>query len=322
MISPVERIGATPVFYPITDFGIPDLSYLQKANLDGTRAILVPHLFGLPRPLGEVADFCRSRSIALIEDCAHSFFGRAGGKAIGTTGDFAIGSLPKFFPVVEGGLLASATRRIPVGLLPARPLRHEFRAAWDMVDIAARVGRLGPFGIVAGQVSSYRRGRRRPEPAINSLAGDDGNVESLHSESLRDIFLAPNALRRTESWVVANYDYLHNTTMRRRNYRAISAALADIKLVRRPFPDCEDDFAPYVFPLLVREADVPYSRMRTAALPVFRWDRVWPNTPTFSGDAAGSWSRSLVQIACHQSLRPCEIVEICRLIRECLDHPA
>ncbi|MBK9574239.1 MAG: DegT/DnrJ/EryC1/StrS family aminotransferase [Rhodoferax sp.] len=49
----------------------------------------------------------------MIEDCAHCFFGQAGERPIGAWGDFATASLTKFFPVPEGGLLASSSRPLP-----------------------------------------------------------------------------------------------------------------------------------------------------------------------------------------------------------------
>lgn len=186
-----------------------------------------------------------------------------------------------------------------------------------MVDVSARAGRLGLIGAFARRAALFRQ-RRRRSPFITNPVHDD--AESLRSESLGDELLAPIGIRRIESLVVSRSDSFRTTAIRRRNYRAISAAMAGCEAAIRPFPDCDDESAPYVFPLLVQDTEGPYTRMRAAELPVFRWDRVWPNTSAFPNDTASSWSRGLIQIACHQSLGPVEIDEICHVIRECLEH--
>ena len=92
-----------PFFYPLDGNGAPRLDWIRQQNLQGVRAILVAHFFGLPQPLAAIRQWCDQRGIRLIEDCAHALFGRSDGKAIGSWGDVAIGSLTKFHPVPEGG---------------------------------------------------------------------------------------------------------------------------------------------------------------------------------------------------------------------------
>jgi hypothetical protein len=71
-----------------------------------TAAVLVIHDWGLPHPrLGELHTYCTRHGLPLIEDVAHAFASRdASGHRLGTTGDFALFSLPKYFPIGRGGL--------------------------------------------------------------------------------------------------------------------------------------------------------------------------------------------------------------------------
>src|SRR5690349_21294936 len=110
MIAPVVQCGAQPMFYPVTASGDVDLKWLQRTTLAGARALLATHYFGIPQPMSGLRAFCDAQRIALIEDCAHAFFGVSEGVPLGSLGDMAIASLPKFFPVSEGGLIVSATR--------------------------------------------------------------------------------------------------------------------------------------------------------------------------------------------------------------------
>jgi dTDP-4-amino-4,6-dideoxygalactose transaminase len=317
MVAPIERVGAEPCFFQMTDSGTPDLNHLE-ANLTGpVRAMLVPHLFGIPMPLADVADFCRRHGIALIEDCAHCFFGRADQSPVGTIGDFAIGSLPKFFPLVEGGMLGSAKRSLATLDLRFRSKQRALKTAWDLVDMASRSDRLGHFGAVARGISHARRTFRGQHKesigaAVQPSPGD------IRRAGLADPMLQPGRLGKLEEFIVMRSN-LHELVRRRReNYLAIASALSDIAEVQLVAPQLHPYSAPYVVPIIVSNPDKPYARMRVAGLPVFRWDRLWPGTPLDARDATTRWSRGLIQVACHQSLRQAEVSVICEVIRECL----
>jgi perosamine synthetase len=310
MIAPVERLGAMPAFYPINSDSLPNMDYLASLDTTGVRAMLVAHFFGIPRSLEAVATFCRERGIALIEDCAHCWFGRAGAVPVGTTGDFAIGSLTKFFPVMEGGLLASVRHSLTAPPPRAGALKNEARALWDMVDIASRANRLGVFG---GAVRALGRAR-----GVGQGASADASVE-IRAESLRDPLLPPARLTQVESWVVEHWSAAVATEGRRRNYNELASRLSGVPGCRVPWPDCGPLAAPYVMPLLMeaQAGSAAYSRMRALRLPVFRWDRIWPGTPAIEGDATRTWATGLVQITCHESLRG-DIARLAAAVKDCL----
>jgi len=110
MIAPLVAEGLSARFYALAAGGEPDLGRLCASNLEGVRAMLVPHYFGRPQPMARLRGFCDEKGIALVEDCAHSFFGAVDGRPLGQWGDAAIASLTKFFPVPEGGLIVSQSR--------------------------------------------------------------------------------------------------------------------------------------------------------------------------------------------------------------------
>jgi dTDP-4-amino-4,6-dideoxygalactose transaminase len=317
MIAPIERVGAEPSFYRLTSSGSPNLEHLEGSLVGRVRAMLVPHLFGIPANLEDAAKFCRHHDIALIEDCAHCFFGLAGQSPIGTTGALAIGSLPKFFPLMVGGILASTTRSLATSRLRTQTIRHELKTAWDLADLASRSGRLGPAGAVVRGVSRARRAvinqREDPRGSLEEPSPDD-----IRSTGLSDPMLRRAGLSRIETFILMYSDLDQIVRRRQENYLAISCALSDLADVELLFPQCDLNSAPYAVPILVRSPDAPYARMRAAGLPVFRWDRLWPGTPLDSHDASAKWSRGLIQVACHQSLRKNDINAICSAIRECL----
>ena len=83
MGAPIVARAAKPFFYPLDGNGAPRLDWIRQQNLQGVRAILVAHFFGLPQPLAAIRQWCDEQGIRLIEDCAHALFGRTDGRAIG-----------------------------------------------------------------------------------------------------------------------------------------------------------------------------------------------------------------------------------------------
>ena len=315
MIAPVAQVGAVPVFYPIDWDGMPRMPPARESI--GIRAMLLPHLFGIPRQFESVAAYCRQRQIAIIEDCAHTFFGQAGGIPVGTTGDYAIGSLPKFFPVLQGGLLASSRHCIPTVFPPSLDARANLRAVWDMVDLSARANRLGPIGHFARSITRWRRGRQA-RPYLNRSSIEDTLGGEVRRQAMTDTLLPPGPIRWSESWLVEHCDLDANIRQRQDNYSIYSRSFKG--LAGTVLPDSTETCgaAPYVFPLVIDDPEGPYQDMRASNLPVFRWDRLWPGTPITEGDAGTRWSRHLIQFACHQSLGPAEILRIAKIARQCI----
>ena len=161
MVAPADAIGAVPRFYAITELGVTDLAALERQPTEGVRAILVPHLFGLPQPMAQVRRWCDQHGIALIEDCAHAMFGSSDGRPIGSWGDAAIGSLTKFLPVPEGGCLV-LNPRYAAPTLQARTARAQLKAWLDIVEDGARHGRMtGLNTLITAPLDLLRSGRLR-----------------------------------------------------------------------------------------------------------------------------------------------------------------
>ena len=169
MVAPVVQAGLVPVFYPIGPDGLPKLEDIAPTDLERTGAMVVAHLFGLSRSLQAVQDWCRAREILLVEDCAHSYFGWAGDRPVGQWGDYAIGSLTKFFPVGEAGLLASAHHPLrPLGL-SAPGWRQQLKGVVDVVELAHSHGRLRGIGHLAAPLLRMKvRRRQNPPPGNNA----------------------------------------------------------------------------------------------------------------------------------------------------------
>jgi CDP-6-deoxy-D-xylo-4-hexulose-3-dehydrase len=95
-VNPIIQNGAIPVFI---DVDIPtynaDVSLLEEARSDRTRAVIFAHTLGNPFDLHAVKAFCDKHDLWLIEDCCDALGAVYDGRPVGTFGDIATCS---FYP--------------------------------------------------------------------------------------------------------------------------------------------------------------------------------------------------------------------------------
>jgi dTDP-4-amino-4,6-dideoxygalactose transaminase len=308
MIAPVARLQGEPVFFPITAEGAPDLARLAEADLRDVRVMLVAHYFGLPQRMSAVRAFCDARGIALIEDCAHAFFGVSEGRAIGSWGDLAIASLTKFFPVPEGGCLVSRTHAVDALELAPRSLVAQVKSIADAAELGARYRRFpGANALLRAVFGLKEVARGRPwRPALRE---ESEPTAGPAADELSDALLGSRPTQFVR-WVAGSAHRARIVELRRRNYRLLAELLSDLPGAAPFSPDLPAEAVPYVFPLRVDHPMERYRALRMAKVPLFRWDQIWPGTPELAGDLGSAWAVEMFQLACHQDLTEDEIRDI------------
>jgi len=95
-VNPILQNGLVPVFVDveIPTFNV-DVSYLEAALSDRTRAVIFAHTLGNPFDLGAVTAFAKKHGLWLIEDCCDALGSTYAGRKVGTFGDLATVS---FYP--------------------------------------------------------------------------------------------------------------------------------------------------------------------------------------------------------------------------------
>jgi CDP-6-deoxy-D-xylo-4-hexulose-3-dehydrase len=95
-INPIIQNGAVPVFL---DVEIPtyniDVTRLEEALSEKTRAVMLAHTLGNPFDLATVSAFCEANNLFLIEDCCDALGSTYDGRPVGSFGEFATVS---FYP--------------------------------------------------------------------------------------------------------------------------------------------------------------------------------------------------------------------------------
>lgn len=109
-VTPIIQFGAVPVFVDVTipQYNI-DVTMLEKALSDKTKAVMIAHTLGNPFDLGAVKSFCNKNNLWLIEDNCDALGSKyiIGGeeKFTGTIGDIGTSSFypPHHMTMGEGG---------------------------------------------------------------------------------------------------------------------------------------------------------------------------------------------------------------------------
>lgn len=294
LVAPLRAAGATLQFYPLGADGLPQLDDIAPAP--GTRALVVAQLFGLPQSLATTRAWCDRHGIALVEDCAHSFFGDAGDRAVGAWGDVATASLSKFFPVPEGGLLASA-RRLPPQALRAAGNKAQVKAWVDLLERGSEQGRL--TGLNTGLRALFRlKNGPRQAAAATPPPPPMTEAELMADCDLARTEHAPPALTR---WLTG-LPRERIVARRRTHFDRLHERCSMLRGAHPLFGPLPPQAAPYVMPLWVNAPEPIYAALRAAGCAVFRWDRVWPGVPDFPGDHGALWRTHVLQLLCHQDL--------------------
>jgi dTDP-4-amino-4,6-dideoxygalactose transaminase len=308
LVEPVVRAGAVPVFYRVRrDLSI-DLADVA-VRADGARALLAVHYFGFPQEMATLRRFCDARGLLLIEDCAHAFFGLFGGRPVGTTGDVAIASSWKFFPVQEGGCLVA---RDPGGRLRRPGMKYEAKSMLNAFERAWAAGRLPMVRALLAPLFGLKNllrdlGKRRAG-AAPAPSGEVPTGSPEFDESWRG---------RRASWftrfVLAAADQARIASHRRRNYALLLDGFRGLPHTTILFPSLPEGVVPYVFPLLV-EDDRVFPALKRRGVPIVRfgeflWERV-------DDPVAAEYSRKVLQFPCHQELTRRELDWIVAEVRD------
>lgn len=82
---------------------------LAEQLTPAVRAVIVTHMWGNPCPMDEIAEFCGTHDLVLLEDCSHAHFASWRGQRVGTFGDMAVFSTnQKAITTGEGGVLVTS----------------------------------------------------------------------------------------------------------------------------------------------------------------------------------------------------------------------
>jgi perosamine synthetase len=321
MLGPVQACGAAPRFYRIGVDTAPDLGDIGARLDPAVKAVVAVHYFGVPQDLAPLRAWCDAHGIALIEDCAHCFFGQRDGRAVGTLGDYAIASSMKFFPLYEGGCLVSARHALDRVRLRSAGAGFEAKAALATLEISFRHGRLpllhallrlplalkdGAWGAFKRRTAASASADSRPLTPASSDSGFDFDPWWLDKRSSH--FSAAMLRLASRARIVGG---------RRRHYQRLQQALGALPGCRPLYPSLPEGACPWQFPLWCMDPEAVFARLSAAGVPVVRFGHALaPGLDPAAGAEAIALSRHVLGIPCHQELEAAELDWIIAQVRE------
>ena len=143
LLNAVKYVGAQPILVDINpETYNMDISNLKKRVKRSTKAIILPHLFGLPADIDEIM----SLGIPVIEDCAQAIGAVYKGKKAGSYGRLSCFSFyaTKVLSTGEGGMVVSDSKNLLKKIRDFRDYdnkrNYSVRYNYKMMDIQAAMG--------------------------------------------------------------------------------------------------------------------------------------------------------------------------------------
>jgi len=319
MVTPVTYVGASPVFYPIKGDTSVMLDACEAKLSARTRAIMVTHYFGFPQKINAIRDFADRHQLLLIEDCAHAYLGGADGKPLGSYGDYAVASTMKFFPVYDGGVLASDTRSLENITLTYPGLAFELKSLITIIERAIQYGRLGWLGKLLVPLAGLKDRVWAWIKMLKGPASSDGSVAPASSDGGFGLDTGWIHARATHlcNQIVKHSDFDEIASARRSNYSSYLEVFSDLPDTRILFSELEEQVVPLIFPLYVENSEHVFVELKQKGVPIWRFgefldEAVDENVCPVSID----YSKNLLQFPCHQSLSKAELEWIVRNVKE------
>ncbi|MGA3206906.1 MAG: DegT/DnrJ/EryC1/StrS family aminotransferase [Syntrophales bacterium] len=142
-LNAIYYVGATPVIAEVDRFTFNvAVNDLKKRITKKTKAVIVPHMFGLPADIADIV----SLGVPIIEDCAHSIGSRYKDNYTGSFGVLSIFSFyaTKVIAAGEGGMVLSDNEQLISIIRHLRDYdeKDDFavRYNYKMTDIQAALG--------------------------------------------------------------------------------------------------------------------------------------------------------------------------------------
>ena len=143
LLNAINYVGAAPILAEIdSQTDNLDLRDVKKRLSEKTKAIIVPHMFGLAANIEGFLEL----DVPIIEDCAQAVGSLCNDQRVGTFGDAAIFSFyaTKVMASGEGGMVISKSKHIADGVRDLREYDkkddYKIRFNYKMTDVHAAIG--------------------------------------------------------------------------------------------------------------------------------------------------------------------------------------
>jgi len=220
--------------------------------------------------------------------------------------DYIIGSLTKFFPTFDGGVLI-ANKEIENPPLPLSA-KQELKALFNVIHLATQYGRFKWIVWLFRLVSTLRA--KSPRQANeNNLSHVEKQPVYPQSKNVEIL-----SASRICNYIVDHSDFRKIVEKRKQNYLYILNNLCNEENIDLSFNNRDSQFIPYMVVAVLRQPEKHHPLLIANGLPIWRWEHLYPS----QYDIAKNHSKSIIQIPCHQQLRMEELSALVGGIKDCI----
>ena len=215
----------------------------------------------------------------------------------------------KFFPVLDGGFLASNKHKLSHISLRKPPIAFQLKSAINSIEKAISFKRLGKKGtflnILLGIKSKLWNEVKKSNAGSAKLTSGPGSSEGGFQ-------LDENWINVKSTWFSsqittrANYSHMHSK--RQQHYTQLHTALKDLPNCAPLFNSLPSHVTPLVYPLKFKKPEQYFSALKEKGVPIWRFgeyldEEITPEEFPTSCEL----SETVFQFPCHQSLTQDEI---------------
>ncbi len=308
MREPVWVHGAQDVLYAVhADLSI-DIADVESKLTARSKAILVPHFFGFPQPMRDIKRLCAENDLTLIEDCAHVFYRMPGGDSIGTNGDYIVGSATKFFPVTDGGFLASSSHDLSVIRDRGNSsIKRDLKALVNGLEISFKHGRLPVLRFVFSPFIRMVSRLREQADEVSGATVEQAARQLDHID--RENYGRP--MTRTARVIVGFCSPENAVDRRRLNYIRLCQVVAGLSRCEALFPEIPSATIPYMVPVIISDPEETFPVLKRSGFPMYRWE----NCGRSDCEISNRYTRELIHLPCHEQLTSDELERMIELLQ-------
>ena len=305
-VRAIRASGAQIVWYPVTRRFEIDLDVLRRL-CQGARChvLFVIHYAGWPQPIEALRTLCDEYGLLLVEDCAMALLTHAGGRPVGTFGDFSVFCLYKTLPLPDGAVLVQNRGRFD--RLIDLPLRRSGR-----VFTAGRVAELALERVRSRRPHMGRRlmgwkqgaGRLLTRCRVQRVPVGDTGFDLANV----DIGMAPLSRR-----LLKGLDYDAIKQRRREYFHALSKEFG-AEAVRA---DLAPGMCPLFFPLLVADkGDAARALWSRGVMATELWNEGDVSVRSHEAEDSRFLRKHVLELPIHQDLTQQHIEYMARQVRD------
>ena len=291
--SAIRAAGVDIRFYPIRRNLQPDFEALERLCGPETRALYVIHFMGWPQPMDRLVEFCKTRGLLLIEDCALSFLSEFQGQPLGSIGDYAVYCLYKTLPLPNGAVLVQNRGSLEKleRLITVEPAR---------VSVIGRSSEL--------LLESFRS--RLPLPGamlagMKAAAGHALTAFSIERERVGnigfDLDKVDTGMSAICRWLLRHLDYEGIRNRRRANFQWLEERLRG-KVNLLPL-ELDEGVCPLFFPILVNDKKAVAADLQRRGIGVVElWNEGDPEADGSGSEDARFLRKHVLELPIHQNV--------------------